>query len=147
MRRAPFTAASLIALTMSLPTKAREEIPAESRFAPFSGVVDTCESPGVLASIQSRFASTERRFWNSNAEIIGFERIQQTGLRQHGIDLIPRRTCEAVAVMGDMQRLKLHYAIIEANGFAGYGNQVTFCLAGYDRNLKNGGDCSRLPGR
>ncbi|MCA3594707.1 MAG: hypothetical protein ING72_11595 [Methylobacterium sp.] len=147
MRRASLIAASLFAIALSVPAQAREEIPAESRFAPFSGVVDTCESSSVLASIQSRFASTERRFWNSNAEIIGFERIQQTGLRQHGIDLIPRRTCEAVAVMGDRKRLKLHYAIIEAYGFAGYGNQVTFCLAGYDRNLTNGGDCSRLPGR
>lgn len=145
MRRAALIATSLLALL--LPATAREEIPAETRYAPFYGVVDACESPGVLSTIQSRFASTERRYWNSTAEIIAFERIHQTGLRQHGLDLIPRRTCEAVAVMGDRKRVKLRYAIIEAYGFAGYGNGVTFCLAGYDRNLANGGDCSRLPGR
>ncbi len=147
MRRASLTVASLVALALLAPANAREEIPAESRYAPFYGSVDGCESPGILANIQSRFASTESRYWNSNAQIIGFERVHQTGLRQHGIDLIPRRTCEAMAVMADNRRLKLRYAIIEAYGLAGYGNNVTFCLAGFDRNLTNGGDCSRLPGR
>ena len=147
MRRVSLALASLVALAVLAPANAREEIPAEGRYAPFSGIVDTCASPGILSNIQWRFSATERRDWNSTADIVGFERVKETGMRQHGIDLIPRRTCEAVAVMGDKRRLKLRYAIIEAYGLAGYGNNVTFCLAGYDRNLTNGGDCSRLPGR
>ena len=67
--------------------------------------------------------------------------------RPHGLDLIPRRTCEAVAVMGDRKRVRVVYSIIEANGFAGYGTGVTFCVTGYDRNLAHGSACDRLPGR
>lgn len=147
MRRAPVFAACLLVSAALLPAEAREELPAESRFAPFRGIVDPCDAPGVLANIQWRFAATERRYWNSAAEIVGFEHIRQTGLRRRGLDLIPKRYCQATAVMGDRKRLRVTYAIIEAYGLAGYGNQVTFCLAGHDRNLAHGGDCSRLPGR
>lgn len=143
MRRAP-AIASLAFLTFAIPAGAREELPAETRYAPFSGAVSECASPDVLNRIQSRFASTERRYWSSNAEIVGFEKIRQAGLRNQGLDLIPRRTCEAVAIMSDRTRVRLRYAIIEAYGFAGYGQGVSYCLAGYDRNLIAGGDCSRF---
>ncbi len=47
--------------------------------------------------------------------------------------------------MADNRRLKLRYAIIEAYGLAGYGNNVTFCLAGFDRNLTNGAIAAACP--
>lgn len=144
MRRALPVAASLFMLSMALPAGAREELPAETRHYPFSGVVTACDTPGVLSTIQSRFASTERRYWSSNAEIIGFEKIRQSGLRADGLDLIPRRTCEAVAVMADQKRLRLRYSIIEQYGIAGHFEGLSYCLAGYDRNLTAGGDCSRF---
>jgi hypothetical protein len=134
-------------LFLTVPAGAREEIPAETRYAPFAGIVTECESPGILSTIQSRFARTERRDWNSNAEIVAIERVRQHGLRSHGLDLMPRRYCEAVAVMGDRRRLRLRYTITEGAGLAGYGTGVTFCVAGYDRNLTGGAECSRLGGR
>jgi hypothetical protein len=144
MRRALSSAACLFMLLMALPAGAREELPAETRHYPFSGVVSTCDTPGVLSTIQWRFASTERRYWSSDAEIIGFEKIRQSGLRADGLDLIPRRTCEAVAVMADQRRLRLRYSIIEKYGFSGHFEGVSYCLAGYDHNLTAGGDCSRF---
>lgn len=144
MRRTLPAAASLFMLSMALPVGAREELPAETRYAPFSGVISTCDTPGVLSTIQWRFASTERRYWSSNAEIIGFENIRQSGLRAGGLDLVPRRTCEAVAVMADQKRLRLRYSIIEKYGFSGHFEGVSYCLSGYDRNLTAAGDCSRF---
>ncbi|MGL5446075.1 MAG: hypothetical protein ACRDBL_02060 [Rhabdaerophilum sp.] len=143
MRRA-LPAASLILFSLALPAAAREELPAETRYAPFSGVVSTCETPGVLSTIQSRFASTERRYWSSQAEIIGFEKVRQSGLRTSGLDLIPRRNCEAVAVMAGGKKLRLRYSIIEKYGFSGHFEGVSYCLAGFDRNLTAAGDCSRF---
>jgi hypothetical protein len=145
MRRVLLAVTSLVPILIALPAGAREELPAETRYAPFSGVVSACDTPGVLSHIQSRFASTERRYWSSSAEIIGFEKIRQSGLRSSGLDLIPRRTCEAVAVMADRTKLRLRYAISEKYGFSGHFEGVSFCLAGYDRNLTAGGDCSRFP--
>lgn len=144
MRRKTSALACLFAIAIASPLGAREELPAETRYGPFYGVVSDCHSPDVLSRIQSRFASTERRYWSSNAEIIGFEKIRQSGLRSDGLDLVPRRTCEAVAVMADRKRLRLRYAIIENYGFPGFGEGVSFCLAGYDRNLTAAGDCSRF---
>lgn len=144
MRRELPAFACLFAIAAASPAGAREELPAETRYAPFYGVVSDCHSPGVLSRIQSRFASTERRYWSSQAEIIGFEKIRQSGLRADGLDLIPRRTCEAVAVMADRKKLRLRYSIIEAYGFSGFTEGVSFCLAGYDRNLVAAGDCSRF---
>lgn len=144
MRRSLPALACLFALSMASPSGAREELPAETRYGPFHGVSSECHSPDVLSRIQSRFASTERRYWSSQAEIVGFEKIRQSGLRADGLDLIPRRTCEAVAVMSDRKKLRLRYAIIEGYGFPGFGEGVSFCLAGYDRNLTAAGDCSRF---
>jgi hypothetical protein len=144
MRRKLPAFACLFALAAASPVGAREELPAETRYAPFYGTVSDCHSPDVLNRIQSRFASTERRYWSSQAEIIGFEKIRQAGLRPDGLDLIPRRICEAVAVMADRKKLRLRYSIIEAYGFSGLGEGVSFCLAGYDRNLMGAGDCSRF---
>lgn len=142
MRRALIL--SLAILAGALPAGAREEIPAETRIIPFSADVSRCDSPGVLGHIQSRFASTERRYWSSNAEILGFEQIRQAAFRPHGLDLVPRRYCEAVAVMGNQRKLRLRYAIIEGYGFSGLWEGVSYCLSGYDRNLTAAGDCSRF---
>lgn len=134
---------TLAALT-SLSATAREEIPAETREIPYSAQLSACNSPAILSEIQSRFARTEREYWHSNAEITGFERIRQAAFRPHGLDLIPRRYCQATARMSNSRPLKVRYAIIEDGGTFGYGEGVQFCLDGYDRNLTAMPGCYRL---
>ena len=124
------------------PLTAREEIPAETRLYRYSADIAACES--ALSAIQSRFRATERRYWNSDAEIVSFELVRQAAFRPHGLDLIPRRYCQAVAVMADKRRLKLRYAIIEDGGFAGIWDGVQYCLDGYDRNHTAMAGCARL---
>lgn len=140
---AALLAASLIAIP-SLPGSAREQVPAENREWGYSAMVSTCDSPSVLSEIQSRFSGTERHYWNSAAEIVAIEGIRQAAFRPHGLDYIPRRYCQAVAVMENQRRLKLRYAIIEKAGFAGYGEGIQFCLEGYDRNHTAMPGCDRL---
>lgn len=123
---------------------AREEIPAETRELPYSAELPACEAPGVLSEIQSRFARTERRYWQSGAEILQIDRIRQAAFRPHGLDLIPRRYCQAIATMSDNRRLKLRYAIVEDTGLFGYGAGVQYCLDGYDRNNTAPPNCNRL---
>jgi hypothetical protein len=136
------SALSLAAFTSAV---SREELPAETRYAPFWGQLSACDSPGILATIQSRFARTERRDWNSDAQIVTFERVRQAGLRPNGLDLIPRRYCEAVAVLSNKRRHIVRYAITEGYAIAGLTEGVHFCVAGYDRNLTSGGgQCGRF---
>lgn len=129
---------------MSPPSVAREQIPAETREFGYSANLAACDAPGVLSRIQSKFGSTERRFWNSNAEIVAIDKVRQAAFRPHGLDLIPRRYCQAVAVMSNNRRLALRYAIVEGAGITGWSDDVQFCLDGYDRNLTAMPGCYRL---
>ncbi len=136
-------AAGLLA-SLAVPTLAREQIPAETREFGYSAQLAACDAPGVLARIQSRFAATERRFWNSDAEIAAIHHIQQAAFRPHGLDLIPRRYCKAVATMLNNRKLNLRCAIIEDAGIIGMSDGIQFCLEGYDRNHTAMAGCNRL---
>lgn len=146
MRRAPMLLAPMLALAalVAAPGLAREEIPAETRERGWTGKLPTCDDGWVLGRIQSKFASTERRFWNSSAEIVGFDKVRQAAFRPHGLDLIHRRYCQATAIMHDRRRLVVRYAVIEDAGIVGLTNEVQFCLDGYDRNYTAMPGCYRL---
>ena len=128
---------------MSL-ASAREELPAETRQYGYSANPESCDSAGILSQIQRRFGATESRYWGGTVEILTIEGVKQAAFRPHGLDLIPRRYCQGIAVMSDMRRLNLRYAIIEEAGFSSYGSGVQFCLAGYDRNHTAMAGCARL---
>jgi hypothetical protein len=128
----------------ALPALAREQIPAETRIIPWAATLSACNDPGVLAKLQRRFNSSERTYWNSNAEIVGFEKVSQAAFRPHGLDLIPRRYCQAQAVMHDNRRLTMRYAIIEEAGIIGWSEGLQYCLTGYDRNHTAMPGCYRL---
>lgn len=123
---------------------AREQIPAETREEAYSGHLSACDSPGVLSRIQSRFSTVERRFWHGEVEIVSIGQVRQAAMRPHGLDLIPRRYCQAVAVMSNQRKLKLRYAIIEDAGIVGMSEGIQYCLEGYDRNRTAGPGCNRL---
>ncbi len=147
MRAKPAVALALAlgaVASLAMPSLAREQIPAETREFGYSAQLVACDSPGILSHIQSRFSSTERRFWNSDAEIVAINRIQQAAFRPHGLDLIPRRYCKAVATMSNNRRLNLRYAIIEGGGIIGMSDGIQFCLEGYDRNFTAMPGCNRL---
>ncbi|KAF0231447.1 MAG: hypothetical protein FD175_748 [Beijerinckiaceae bacterium] len=135
---------AVAATFLAAPLNAREQIPAENREYGYSAELSACDSPGVLARIQSRFSAVERRFWNSDAEIVTIEQVRQAAFRPHGLDLIPRRYCQAVAVMSTNRKLKLRYAIIEGAGIVGMGEGIQYCLDGYDRNHTAMPGCNRL---
>jgi len=61
----------------------------------YSGVVPACDTPSALSLIQSRFATTESRFWNSSLTIDSFEHVREIAFRPWGEEYIPRRYCRA----------------------------------------------------
>lgn len=145
-KKSPLVAAIAFALLVAAPASlpAREQIPAETRETSYAANLSACESESVLGTIRARFSRTEGRFWQSQAEIVAIDRVRQAAFRPHGLDLIPRRYCEAVATMHDRRQLKLRYAIIEGAGFGGLGEGVQYCLDGYDRNHTAMPGCYRL---
>ena len=100
----------------------------------YDAVVPLCEEEWPLQRIQSRFSSKESRFWNSNLEIVGFEKVREIAFRPWVADAIPRRFCSAVAVVNDGVKRPIYYSIGEDTGMIGASWGVEWCVVGLDRN-------------
>ena len=98
----------------------------------FDGVLPACDA--ALGTIASRFADKESRFWNSNLEILGYERVRQTAYRPWAAGTIPRRFCSAVAIVSDGRKHAVNYWIGEDTGMIGATWGVEWCVVGLDRN-------------
>lgn len=99
----------------------------------YDGDVPSCEA--ALGTISDRFETKESRFWNSNAQILGYERVRQIAFRPWARGTIPRRFCTAVAAVNDGRKHVVNYYITEDGGEIGATWGVTWCVVGFDRNM------------
>ncbi len=97
-------------------------------------IVPLCNDPGVFAQISSKFANKEGEFWNSNLEVVGFERVREVAFRPWGAQAIPRRYCNGVALVSDGRKRPVHYSISETGSWLGASWGVEWCVGGLDRN-------------
>lgn len=116
-------------------------VPAEKRYAAYSGNIATCEDSGILGTIQSHFAQKESEFWHSSLTIASFDRVHQYALRADGKSYIPRRYCTARALLSDNKYRQVTYWVGERLGMIGLGSGVEFCVAGLDRNFAYAPGC------
>ena len=98
----------------------------------YDGVLPPCEAG--LDWIASRFAQKEGRFWSSNLQILGFDRVRETAFRPWAPQTIPRRFCTAVAQVSDGRQHTVHYSIVEDGNMIGMFWGVEWCVVGLDRN-------------
>lgn len=98
----------------------------------YDGMLPACEA--ALEKIAWRFAQKEGRFWNSNAEILGFERVREIAFRPWAPGTIPRRFCTATALVNDGRKHRVSYWIGEDTGMIGASWGVEWCVDGFDRN-------------
>jgi hypothetical protein len=98
----------------------------------YDGVLPPCEA--ALGTIASRFAQKEGQFWNSDLQILDFERIRETAFRPWARGTIPRRFCSAVALVSDGRKHQVNYWIGEDTGMIGMTWGVEWCVVGLDRN-------------
>lgn len=98
----------------------------------YDGNLPACAA--ALGTISSRFEQKESRFWNSNLQILGYERVRQTAYSPWARGTIPRRFCSAVAMVSDGRRHRVDYSIEEDTGTIGLTWGVTWCVTGLDRN-------------
>jgi len=98
----------------------------------YDGVVPQCDA--ALGTIADRFATKESRFWNSDLQILGFEKVHEVAFRPWAANTIPRRFCRAVALVSDGRKHTVRYWIGEDTGFMGVDWGVEWCVVGLDRN-------------
>jgi hypothetical protein len=127
-------AAVLIGFSTLAPAKAANWL--EKTFymggADYSGQLPPCEAG--LGTIATQFAQKESRFWNSDLQILGFERVREIAYHPWAPGTIPRRYCHAVAEVSDGRKHVVNFWIGEDTGFAGFGDGVRWCVVGLDRN-------------
>lgn len=119
------------------PALARDMVPAEERDIPWSGVIPGCQDDMVLLTVSDRFARMESNYWNSSLTISGYEAVQPVAFRPWGLDYIPRRFCQARAIMSDGHKRTVYYSVREALGSPGLGRTewgIEFCVVGLDRD-------------
>jgi hypothetical protein len=123
---------------------AYERVPAERWTRPFSASpseIPTCDSPGVLSTLQSRFTQTESEYWASSLFIVSFERVRPIGFRPWGLDFVPRLFCSGVVTTSDGVRRQIDYSVIEDGGMIGASWGVEWCVGGLDRSLAYAPNC------
>jgi hypothetical protein len=123
-------------LSLAMVAPARAASPLEKNFylsgPRYDGVLPPCEA--ALETITWRFAQKESRYWNSNLQIVGFERVHQTAFRPWASHTIPRRYCRALALVSDGHKRVVDYWIGEDTGMIGASWGVEWCVVGLDRN-------------
>jgi hypothetical protein len=98
----------------------------------YDGVLPPCEA--ALGRIAARFGEKESRFWNSDLQILDFERVRETAYRPWAAGIIPRRFCSAVALVSDGRKHQVNYWIGEDTGMIGASWGVEWCVVGLDRD-------------
>lgn len=135
---ASLAAASILMLGLGLGAitgaTARPLTPAEGRHQPYMGTMPVCGDEAVNRHIRSQFRKREHGYWKSGLKIESLVQIRETGLRSAGLDLIPRRYCQAWALMNDGRKRRVSYWIGESLGFIGMDWGVEWCVEGLDHH-------------
>ena len=128
------TACGLIAGFSATPSQAANFLQKQIYMtgANYDGDLPGCEA--ALGDIASRFAQKESRYWNSDLQILGFDKVRETAFRPWAKATIPRRFCSAVALVSDGRWHKVDFWIGEDTGFIGASWGVEWCVVGLDRN-------------
>ncbi len=100
----------------------------------FEGVLPPCDYPDALIKISSRFNERENGFWDTDLQIVQFEKIRETAFRPWAANTIPRRFCSGIVEISDGSKRVIHYSIAEDTGMTGIGWGVEWCVTGLDRN-------------
>jgi hypothetical protein len=131
----------LLTGTLASPLLARPLVPAERRYFPYSGALPSCADPSVLERVSSKFAGVEDEYWKSGLKIVSYDFIREISYRGDGLDLIPRRYCQAKGIFNDGRVRPVTYNIGEELGFSSYGFGVELCVGGLDRENAYAPNC------
>ncbi|MDR6633985.1 capsid protein [Phyllobacterium sp. 1468] len=112
------------------------------------GYDDTCGQARVLNRIINRFSYQVRHVPNlPQVGIQDFTDVRLTHFepsRDPDMDAVARHYCRATAHLSDGDQRPVWYLVEEGQGFVGIGNNVEFCVSGFDRWHVYNGNCRTL---
>ena len=103
----------------------------------YEGQLPVCDA--ALPRITEQFTKTQEKFWALRPVIVGYQRVREISYSPWALGAIPRRFCQATALVQDprfpkvaYRKHKVNYQITEDAGFASIGWGVEWCVTGYD---------------
>ena len=109
---------------------------------------DTCGQASVLNRIVNRFAYQVRHVPGlPQVSIQNFSDVRMTHYdpsREPDMAAVARHYCKATAHLSDGVQRPVWYVVEDGMGFVGIGNNVEFCVAGFDRWHVYNGYCRTL---
>ncbi len=111
-------------------------VPADVALAGGHHYVDArdCSDPAILKAVSKRFHYQSHEVHHDRLRIEDFTRVHQHRYYPaKEFSSIARRYCGATAILSDGRRRTVWYFIETHAGFAGIGNNVEFCVSGFDR--------------
>ncbi len=109
---------------------------------------ETCGQARVLNRIVNKFSYQVRHVPNlPQVGIDNFTDVQQTRHEPSAdpeMDAVERHYCRATAHLSDGSQQPVWYLVEQGQGFVGVGDNVEFCLAGFDRWHVYSGSCRTL---
>jgi hypothetical protein len=110
-----------------------------------NGDVPECGNAKVLMAIGKRFDHASKHLHKNGIAISAITKVHEHRFHERTErSPIARRYCGATAHMNDGRRRTLWYLIEDGMGFAGYGDNVEFCVSGLDPLRAYGGHCRVL---
>jgi hypothetical protein len=105
-----------------------------------------CEDPLILAKITDRFRHQAFMVHHlPGLRIVDFQQIHEHRYLPYSEDWpIARRYCGATAELSDGRSRTIWYLIEDGMGLAGLGDNVEFCVSGFDRWMVYNGRCRVL---
>ncbi|WP_315920319.1 hypothetical protein [Mesorhizobium sp. SP-1A] len=142
-RFAKFLLAALTGLNVSLAAPAVRAADLQGTYYEDNGV---CSQPWVLSKITHRFRHQVTHVPNLPlVDIVDFRRIQERRYEPASERWpIGRHYCRATAALSSGEERPVWYLIEEGQGFASIGDNVEFCVAGFDRWMVYDGKCRIL---
>ena len=106
----------------------------------------TCEDPSILLEIEDRFRTQAFHVHHQpNLRISELSGIHEHRYLPYNEDRpIARRYCGATAELSDGRHRTIWYLIEDRMGFVGIGDNVEFCISGFDRWMVYNGHCRIL---
>jgi hypothetical protein len=126
---------ALLASVVALPLLLGPVLPAQAGWFKSDREALSCDDPHILKRISSKFRHQAREVHHEpELSINAYDRVHEHRYQEERVGRpTARRYCMATATLSDGRERSVWYLIERGVGFASVGDNVEFCVSGFDK--------------